>query len=532
MRVAAYARFSTEMQREASLEDQLRVCGEFAVRHGWPQPINFTDSAVSGSRRDRIGYRRMLAQAHDFDVLLLDDLTRFSRDNVELQSELRRLKFAGVRVIAIADGLDTARDDAKLNAGLRGLMGELYLDDLAKKTHRGLTGRALQGASAGGLPYGYRVTGVGSRAIDEAQAAVVRRVYAEYLSGRTPRQIASALNAEGVPSARGSSWSMSAIHGDQRRGIGILANPIYVGRQIWNRSTWVKHPDTRRRIRKERDESEWVIKDKPELAIVDAATWDAVQRRLRGKKLGGAHKGGRAPRHLLSGILRCGVCGGPMVIIDRYRYGCSIAKDRGAAACTSTVRFPRLGAEAEILAGIKRELLSEEAFQACARRAAAALKKAAPDLDGAKRRLATAQRERENLMVAIRAGILTRSTKAELQAAERAEEAAEAELARMRGFQPAQLVPRLRERWRRIAASLEVSGRNIPGARDAIRELVGDEIVVDEKAGDLFARIAGSSCQIDVVAGAGSGLYLSEPIWIPIPRRQAADDTHRDAAAQ
>src|SRR5690606_30087953 len=162
-------------------------------------------------------------------------------------------------------GVDTGRKSHKADVGLRGLMSELFLDDLAEKTHRGLTGRALAGASAGGLPYGYRVTETGHRAILEDEAAIVRRIFAEYAGGLTPR---------------GGTWSLNAIRADVRRGIGILGNPIYIGQQVWNRSRWVKHPETGCRVRQERPESEWIVREVPELAIVDRPLWDAVQARV------------------------------------------------------------------------------------------------------------------------------------------------------------------------------------------------------------------------------------------------------------
>lgn len=312
---------------------------------------------------------------------------------------------------------------------------------------------------------------------------------------------------------------MTAIYGDTKRGIGILVNPIYAGRMIWNRSTWEKHPDTGRRIRKERPQSEWVIQDKPELAIVDAATWHGVQARLGGARQAhyGAPKPGRQPKHLLSGILRCGTCGGPMVVLDRYMYGCSTRKDRGPAACNSTLRVPRAATEAALLTGIKDQLLSEEAFQRFQRAVAVELKKAAPDLDGLKKALATSEKERDNVMAAIRAGIITPTTKADMLRAEAGVSAAQGELERMRNSQPAQMLPRAREVWTRIAKTLETYARDVPKARDALRELIGDQIVVKEKAGDLYAEIAGSSSmQINMVAGAGFGLYQLEPVRIAL----------------
>ncbi|MGF7229718.1 MAG: recombinase family protein [Candidatus Saccharibacteria bacterium] len=523
MLTAAYARYSSDNQRDASLDDQLRNCRTYCERQGWPAPVVYTDAATSGARNDRTGYQRLLAEASRYAVVLVDDLSRLSRDSAECAMVVRRLKFGGVRLIGVSDGVDTARKSHKADVGLRGLMSELYLDDLAEKTHRGLTGRALQGANAGGLAYGYRVAGTGQRTIDEAQATVVRRIYADYVAGSSPRAIADALNRESVPSPRGGTWAMSAIYGDTTRGIGILANPIYIGRQVWNRSRWIKHPDTGRRIRQNRPESEWITTEHPELAIIDAETWARTQDRIRGAKprrTGQPHAGpGRPPRYLLSGILRCAECGGAIVMVGRH-YGCSVHKDRGDAVCSSRVRVAPRVVEHALLATIREELLTDAAFQRLQRAVSAALKRAQPDTDAMQRRLANADRVKDNILAALRAGIITPSTRAELLDAESAVASAQAELVAARAQQPAQVIPRLRERWRAIVADLGNVARNIPAARAAIRELLGDRITLARNEnGDLFAEIAASN--INLVAGACSVLYLTEPLRIPL---QSASD--------
>lgn len=515
MRTAAYARYSSDSQREASLEDQLRNCRAYCARHGWPDPVEYTDAAISGSRGDRPAYLRMLKESSRFDVILVDDLSRLSRDSIESATAVKRLTFAGVRLIGVSDGVDTGRKSHKADVGLRGLMSELYLDDLAEKTHRGLTGRALSGDSAGGLSFGYRVIATGKRAIDDAQAETVRRIYAEFIAGSSPRTIAAGLNRDGIPPPRGTTWAMTAIRADLRRGIGILANEIYIGRQVWNRSRWVKHPESGRRVRQERPASEWVTTDHPELAIVDAATWAAAQARLRHcHRDTGTPGPGRPNRHLLSGILRCGQCTGPMVVIDRYRYGCAAAKDRGT--CSSKLRVARADIEDAVLSGVRRDLLSEEAFQRFQRAVRAGLKRAAPNLATAQQRITDAERVHGNMMEAIRQGIITISTKAELVASEASVRDARDALERMKAVQPALMLPRVRQTWERIVATLSDASRNLPAARQALRQLVGERITLKEKAGDLYAEIAGSDSQINMVAGAGSVLYLTEPVLIPV----------------
>lgn len=503
MRVAAYARYSSDAQRDASLDDQLRNCRAYCTRMGWPEPVDYRDAAISGARNDRPGYLRLLADAARFDVIVVDDLSRLSRDSVEVAQAIRRLTFAGVRVIGVSDGTDTGRKGHKAEVGLRGIMSELYLSDLADKTHRGLTGRALAGASAGGLPYGYAVTTTGQRAIRDDQAHVVRRIYADYLAGQSARCIAVALNREGVPSPRGGEWAVSAIYGDVKRGIGILANPIYAGRQVWNRSQWVKHPDTGRRIRRERPQAEWVTTEHPELMIVDARTWAAVQAAMKRRGHASGNKG-RAPKSLLSGLLRCGDCGGPVTMVDSHSYGCARARDRGT--CDNRLRVKRQEADAAMVAGVRARLLTEDAMKAWQAAIARAMKAQAGNTGEARKRLALAATERDNLMRAIRAGIITPSTKAALEAAEAA--VLDAERAMQ---QPARIMPDVRDRLRRIADTLADRARQVPAAREALRSLIGEAILRNEN-GNPVAEIAGS--HVAMVAGAGFGHYMAEPVRI------------------
>lgn len=494
----------------------MRNCRGYAERQGWPEPVAYTDAAISGAREDRPGYRTLLRDAGErrFDVVLVDDLSRLSRDSAECSKAVKRLTFAGVRLIGVSDGVDTARKSHKADVGLRGLMSELYLDDLAEKTHRGLTGRALAGASAGGLPYGYRITERGQRAIEEAQATIVRRIFAEYMGGRSPREIATALNRDGIQAPRGHSWSHSAVRGDRRRGLGILVNPMYAGRQVWNRSKWIKHPDTGRRVRKERPPSEWVITEHPELVIIEPDMFDAAQRRMESRGFTPRKRGGRPYSYLLSGILRCGECGGAMVVLDRYAYGCMAHRERGT--CASRLRVPREAAERALLAGIREQLLGEQAFQRFQRAATAALRDAAPREDAHRRKLTEAERVRANILAALRAGIITPSTRAEMLAAENAVADAQRELEAAKAWRPAAFLPRAREVWNRIVEDLAGSAQKLPEARAALREIIGESVPIRQQNGVILAEVTPSSL-IAVVAGARSVRCQARPFTIPIP---------------
>ena len=145
-----------------------------------------------------------------FDIVLAESLDRISRDREEIAGIYKRLTFAGVRMVTLSEG-----EINELHIGLKGTMGALYLKDLADKTRRRLRGRIEDGKSGGGNSYGYSVvrkTGEdgapirGEPRTDPAQAAVVNRIFREYAAGRSPRDIAHRLNAEGIAGLRGCAW--------------------------------------------------------------------------------------------------------------------------------------------------------------------------------------------------------------------------------------------------------------------------------------------------------------------------------------
>jgi site-specific DNA recombinase len=150
--------------------------------------------------------------------VLAESLDRFSRDQEDTAGLFKRLTFAGVNIVTLAEGEIT-----HLHIGFKGTMNALFLKDLAAKTHRGLRGRIEDGKSAGGLCYGYRVVKTvsggnvttGEREIEPAQAQVVERIFRDFIAGVSPKQIAKNLNREGVPGPFGGAWSPSTIYGNR-----------------------------------------------------------------------------------------------------------------------------------------------------------------------------------------------------------------------------------------------------------------------------------------------------------------------------
>jgi site-specific DNA recombinase len=162
MRYATYARYSSDLQRQSSIEDQLRKCHEYGQSQGWipAKDSAFADEAISGTSTDRPGLQRMLqastSRGRQFDVILVDDTSRISRSLSDAVQLFEQLKFAGVRVIAVGQGIDTHSEQADVLVTVHGLVDSLYVKELAKKTHRGLEGALLRGLHAGGRCYGYR----------------------------------------------------------------------------------------------------------------------------------------------------------------------------------------------------------------------------------------------------------------------------------------------------------------------------------------------------------------------------------------
>ncbi len=161
MKAVIYARYSSDNQREASIADQFRICREFARRQGWHIEREYSDHAVSGATLLRPGFQALMRTAlrKEYDVVLAEALDRFSRDQEDTAGLFKRLTFAGVRIVTLAEG-----EIGHLHVGFKGTMNALFLADLAEKTRRGLRGRVEAGKSGGGLCFGYRVV----RTLDSA----------------------------------------------------------------------------------------------------------------------------------------------------------------------------------------------------------------------------------------------------------------------------------------------------------------------------------------------------------------------------
>jgi len=209
---------------------------------------------------------------------------------------------------------------------MRSIFSQLFREDNMHKVRRGMTGLIKQGLTAGGNAYGYQPdpANPGRPVILEKEAEVVERIFKDYEAGISPKQICYRLNGEHVKPPRGKLRAPSALYGNKDRGAGILRNPVYTGRLIWNKVHMVKDPDTSKRVSRPNPPSEWLHADVPELRIIPDELFDAVQAQLAArshtqrKDNVGAQ---RRPKRLLSGLLKCGYCGSGMSVAGTDKSG-------------------------------------------------------------------------------------------------------------------------------------------------------------------------------------------------------------------
>ena len=201
--------------------------------------------------------------------------------------------------------------------------------------------------------------------MNDAEAAVVLRIFRDFAVGKSPRAIAKVLNAEGIPGPDGRQWRDTTIRGQIDRGTGILNNSLYVGRLEWNRCSYIKDPKTGKRVARPNAKEVWEVVQVPALRLIDDDLWDAVRRRQQslsfaiqrdddGNALNRAHR----RKFLFSGLLKCGCCGGGFTIVGQDRYGCATHRTKGTCANGATVRRQEI--EARVLAGLKDRLMAPE----------------------------------------------------------------------------------------------------------------------------------------------------------------------------
>ena len=445
------------------------------------------------------------ALRNEVDVVLAEALDRFSRDQEDTAGLFKRLTFAGVSIVTLAEG-----DITFLHIGLKGTMNAMFLKELADKTRRGLRGRIELGKAGGGISFGYRIVhrlenGVvttGEREIVPEESAIVRRIFKDYVAGASSKQITKALNSEGVRGPQGALWSPSTIHGNPKRGIGILNNELYIGRLVWNRQRFLKDPDTGKRVSRPNPPSEWITKDVPELRIIDDEVWQAakaryatVQRKWSSAAENRRFNQFRRPKYLFSGLTKCGECGAGFVVYSREHLGCFGARGRGT--CTNRLTIPRQEVEERVLRALKDKLMRKDFFEEFCREFAKEMNRLRMEqrasLTSAKRELVRLEGRRKKLVELVMDGVPGREVKDELIAIGHRRDVLEPQV-KAANEPPPLLHPSMADLYRskveELASALQRQDARIE-ASETLRGLIESIVLMPEK-GQLRIELRGN----------------------------------------
>lgn len=354
-----YARYSSDGQSRASIPDQFRNCSELAHRKGWVvmEHLNQSDEEMTGRTKfGRKGLEAVLAIAKTrpkvVDYLVGDDTSRLGRNAAKTLHTVQILLFNGISLYFVEDGLDSRDPSFWENFSRKAVGDEGYSRSLGAKVKRGRRGRFLDGYNPGGGCYGYRNAPVFDNTrkgyygmpfvkavlqeINPETAPIVLRIFNAYASGRSYRQIAAMLNAEGIPTSQGPrskrlpSWSRTAIRS-------MLANTRYIGKLVWGATVEKIDPESGRRAREYLPQELWDTREAPELRIVSDELWTKVQE-VRARKVcvgiqrtRGINRTEASRRYLLNGLMKCGLCGGDIHLAtsNPARYGCARLPRRG-----------------------------------------------------------------------------------------------------------------------------------------------------------------------------------------------------------
>ena len=299
-------------------------------------------------------------------------------------------------------------------------------------------------------------------------------------------------------------WTASTIIGNRKRGTGILNNELYIGRLVWNRQKFIKNPQSGKRQARPNPQSAWVIEEVPDLRIIDQQTWDdaasAQYKRSRATrpdasppiKVDGRQ---RRPKHLFSGIIKCGYCEGGVTLVSGSYYGCATRTNKGTCKNTTSVALDRL--ENTVLEALQSHLLTEDLTKTFMEEYVAEINRRRDEQSNAARertaRLAAVRVAIDNIVETIAVGQKGSALLEKLNSLEEERDNIEAQQARGISSNPIRLHPDLAKFYSRTVSDLRTA-LNHPDYREEaaslLRQLI-DKIVVHPTNEGLALDITG-----------------------------------------
>ena len=355
-KIAAYTRISVdlELDREnTSIENQKAIIGEYCRLHFPTSSVDYyEDRDKSGyTFEQRTDYMRMREKLvnHEYDILIVKDLSRFSRRTGKGLAEFEELSEHDVRIIAIGDGVDYYQDhiDDWMKIKLYFFVNEMPVTDTSRKVSDVIASRQSRGEWICSVPFGYMITNTKKMTfeVDEPSAEIVRRIFAYYIDGWGYKRIANHLTDEHIPTPRMREKARKEAKGDEYKGkvkeawsvvtiSEILCNDFYIG-------TLRQHKYKRKKINGddiELDPTQHIVFENHHEAIIDYRTFAITQELLK-KRSTSHYRGQKKYENNYSGYLFCGDCGSPMFSRSRPdladAYICGTYHARGKAGCTT-----------------------------------------------------------------------------------------------------------------------------------------------------------------------------------------------------
>ena len=395
MKGVIYARYSSDNQREESIEGQLRECKAFAEKNDIQIVETYIDRALSARTDRRPDFQRMIkdSSGKKFEVVIVWKLDRFARDKYDSAHYKRILKNNGVKVVSATEAISAGAEGILLESILEG-MAEYYSAELSEKVTRGLTENALKCKYNGGtLPIGYMIDSEQYFQIDPLTAPAVLDAFKHYADGASMREITDEMNLKGVRTKRGGKISINSV-------TRMLHNRKYIGEYRYND---IVHPN-----------------GIP--AIVPEDLFNRAQERMAAnKKAPAKHKA--EDEYLLTTKLFCGKCQCYMVgesgtgrnKVHRYYKCASVKNHKGCDKKTVKKEW----IENLVIEQIKKLIFDDELIEKLADKAMALQGKENTTLPLLKKQYADTQKSIDNMLDAIQQGILTASTKERLESLEK-----------------------------------------------------------------------------------------------------------------
>lgn len=315
VRVAAYARVSADKDAAFhSLEAQTEYYETYIAAHpDWELVDIYSDNGISGTIINRPEFQRLLmdCRAGKIDLVVTKSITRFARNTVVLLATIRELKSLGIDCYFEKENMHSISPDGELLLTLLAMYAEEEARSVSENQKWRIKKRFEKGEPWKGRMLGYRL-GEGKLEIVPEEAEIVRQIFSDYLSGMSMLAITKRLNAQGIPSPLGGTWSrMSVRH--------ILANEKYTGDMILQK-TYCPDFRTKKKMINRGQVTKYLVTGSHE-AIISKEDFETVQERLRQNSTTNHQAKSNEPR-LFAGLIRCGYCGGSFA----HRYNNSIYK--------------------------------------------------------------------------------------------------------------------------------------------------------------------------------------------------------------